>query len=347
MNKLIFALIIATVITMVTSSPVFASNPVQKMYQSVNNSVVELHVKAISSPKLGQVRYKVSTENSLGSGALITKKGRILTAAHVVDRATEIEVIFADGSKTSGHVVWVDSLIDLAMIQAAEVPEKVKPLKLAKAGDYDIGEQVVVIGAPYGVSHSLSVGYLSGIRDKEKIPGSDIVPRFLQTDASINQGNSGGPMFNLEGEIIGIVSHILSSSGGSNGLGFSVSIDTVHDVIESDPGEFFGVVPHLLTEKEAHALNNSYGYGILVQQVVPNSLGDRLGFQGGYVNVMIGRKPVLLGGDIILEIGGRPIKDLAAAIKIKQRLAEYGKGDKVTFKYLRNGEIKQTFWKVD
>ncbi|MFD2164806.1 S1C family serine protease [Thalassotalea euphylliae] len=324
-----------------------ANNSIQKLYQSVNDSVVELHVKALAEPKPGQVRFKVSTADSLGSGAVISKEGRILTAAHVVDKATDIEVIFNDGTKTSGHVVWVDSLIDLAMIQAYKVPSSVKPLKLAKPGDYEVGEQIIVIGAPFGVSHSLSVGYLSGIRDKEKVPGTELKPRFLQTDAAINQGNSGGPMFNLEGEIIGIVSHILSSSGGSNGLGFSVSTDTIHTLMENAPSVFFGAIPHMLSKDEALALNNPYGHGALIQQVVPNTLADRLGFKGGFVNVMVGRTPVLLGGDIILEIASIPLKDVKSAIEIRNRFKEYSKGDKVIFKYLRNGKMEKTFWEVD
>ncbi len=324
-----------------------ADTNIQKLYQSVNDSVVELHVKGLADPKPGQVQFKKNIAKSLGSGALISEKGRILTAAHVVEKATEIEVIYTDGSKTSGHVVWVDPLIDLAMIQAAVVPGHIKPLKLAKRQDYTIGETVMVIGAPYAVSHSLSVGYLSGIRDKEPLPGTNLVPRFLQTDAAINQGNSGGPMFNKKGEIIGIVSHILSSSGGSNGLGFAVSTDTIQEVIESDPSLFSGIIAHLLTEKQAKAINNPYGYGYLVQQIIPGTIGDRLGFRGGDVNVLIGRTPVLLGGDIIFEIAGRPVKDLGAALKIRQRINSYKKGDKVTFRYLREGEVKQTLWVVD
>ena len=342
MSRIIFIVFFS-----VLSCSAFAENTVQKLYKSVNSSVVELHVKALAQPKPGQVAYKMTTSGSLGSGALISKEGRILTAAHVVDRATEIEVIFADGTKTTGHVVWVESMLDLAMIQAGKVPENVKPLPLAESGSYHIGDQVIVIGAPYGVSHSLSVGYLSGIRDREKIPGSDLIPRFLQTDASINQGNSGGPMFNMKGEIIGIVSHILSKTGGSNGLGFSVSVDTISSVIDSEPGAFFGLIPHLLTKEQAFAINNSFGYGILIQQVIPNTLADRLGFKGGSLNVMIGRTPVLLGGDIILSIGGRPLEDLEAVVKIKKRFALYKDGDKITFKFLREGVIKQVVWVKD
>jgi serine protease Do len=322
-------------------------NSIQKLYKMVNPAVVELHVQSLADPKVGQVSYKGEKANSLGSGALVNKEGRILTAAHVVDKATAIEVIFADGSKSSGHVVWVEPLLDLAMIQASKVPSDVKPLVLAKAKDYQIGEQVVVIGAPYGVSHSLSVGYLSGVRDSKPIPGSDLIPRLLQTDASINVGNSGGPMFNLKGEIIGIVSHILSKTGGSNGLGFVVSVDTVRHIINSDPGTFSGFIPFLLSEKQSYALNNAAGHGMLIQHVIPGTLADKLGFKGGNINVVIGRKPVLLGGDIVLEIAGQPITDLESAVKIKQRLASFGKGDKISFKFLRNGLIKDIYWIVE
>ncbi len=322
-------------------------NSIQKLYKKVNPSVVELHVQSLADPKIGQVAYKAQTANSLGSGALVSREGRILTAAHVVDKATSIEVIFSDGTKTTGHVVWVEPLIDLAMIQAGKVPSTAKPLKLAKANDYQIGEQVIVIGAPFGVSHSLSVGYLSGIRDGSAIPGSTLVPRLLQTDASINQGNSGGPMFNLNGEIIGIVSHILSKSGGSNGLGFVISVDTIRHIIDSDPGTFSGFIPLLLNKKQSYVLNNAAGHGMLIQHVIPGTLADKLGFKGGSMSVVMGRNPILLGGDILLEVAGRAITDLASVVKIKKHLASFEKGDRVTFKYLRNGQVKEIHWLVD
>ncbi|WOH37310.1 trypsin-like peptidase domain-containing protein [Thalassotalea fonticola] len=324
-----------------------ADSSVKQLFKKVNDGVVELHVTSIANPKPGQVSYKETSSKSLGSGAIISKEGNILTAAHVVGRATNIEVIFTDGSKTSGHVLWVDNLIDLAMIRARKIPDSIKPLKLADNGGYTIGEQVIAIGAPYGVSHSLSVGYLSGIRDRETIPGTNITPRLLQTDASINQGNSGGPLFNLDGDIIGIVSHILSQSGGSNGLGFVVSVDTIKEIIASEPSAFVGLIPHLLNEMQSKAINNQFGYGMLIQHVVPATLADKLGFQGGYLNVMIGRTPVLLGGDIILEVDGIKLKKLEDAMKLRQRFSNYKKGDKVKFVYLRNGVKDEVTWTVD
>lgn len=333
--------------TLVLSTSSYAENAIQKLFKSVDKTVVELHVKALAEPVAGQVRYKANTSGSLGSGVIISKEGRILTAAHVVDKATEIEVNFANGLKTTGHVVWVDNMVDLAMIQSAEVPDNLQPAPLAKSGDYNIGEQLIVIGAPLGISHSLSVGYLSGVRDYGKLPVSNIVPRFIQTDASINVGNSGGPMFNLQGEIVGIVSHIMTKSGGSDGLGFAVSIDTVHDIIDSEPSNFSGFIPFLLNEQLSNALNNPFGYGFLIQQVIPGTLADKLGFKGGNISVMIGKVPVILGGDILLSIGNYPLKDVESAIKVRQRFSEYKKGDQVVFRFLRNGVEKRLSWIVE
>lgn len=324
-----------------------AENSVQTLFKQVNNSVVELHVQSIAQPNPNQVRYEANIENSLGSGAVISDKGRILTAAHVVDRATSIDVIFADGSTTTGHLVWINSMLDLAMIQAAKLPDNTKALPLAKSGNYEVGELVMAIGAPYGVSHSLSVGYLSGIRDQEIIPGTDIVPRFIQTDAAINQGNSGGPLFNNAGEIIGIVSHILSQTGDSNGLGFAISVDSIRDIIATKPAVFAGFIPHILTKVEARALNNPYGHGMLIQQVIPGTLAATLGFKGGELNVMVGEKPLLLGGDILLEISGRKLTDIESVIKLQQRFSRYEKGEKLVFTFLRNGEKKQVQWVVE
>lgn len=349
MNKffLLIAIFLLNGCAATTQAYQVKENSIQALYKQVNPSVVELHVESLSDPKVGEVSYKINTAKSLGSGALVSPEGRILTAAHVVDKATSIEVIFADGTKTSGHVVWVEPLIDLAMIQAGKVPSSAKALPLAKANDYQIGEQLMVIGAPLGVSHSLSVGYLSGIRDTSAIPGRALKPRLLQTDASINQGNSGGPMFNLNGEILGIVSHILTKSGGSDGLGFVISVDTIRHVMDNDPGTFSGFIPMLLSEEQSYAINNNAGHGMLIQHVIPGTLADKLGFQGGKLSVVIGTTPILLGGDILLSVDGYKITDLASAVKLKKHMTGLEKNEKVVFKYLRNGQVKEVIWIVD
>jgi serine protease Do len=342
-----YRVIIASLCFLLSTS-VLAQKNIQELFESVDGAVVELHVKSLPGAVAGGgPLVSTKTSGSLGSGVVINKQGRILTAAHVIEMATQIEINFADGTKTTGHVVWVNNFVDLAMIQAAELPENIASVKLADKGNYNIGEQLIVIGAPLGVSHSLSVGYLSGIRDKDPLPVTGMVPRFLQTDAAINMGNSGGPMFNIDGEVIGIVSHILSKSGGSNGIGFAVSVDTIHEVMNSSPGHFSGFIPFMLNEELSASLNNPYGYGLLVQQIIPNTLADKLGFKGGTLNVSIGNLPILLGGDILLSVNGLPIKGVEGAIKAQQLIASYKKGDQVVFTFIRNGVEEKVSWVVD
>ena len=118
-------------------------------------------------------------------------------------------------------------------------------------------------------------------------------------------------------------------------------------IIDSDPGTFSGFIPLLLNEKQSYAINNTAGHGMLIQHVIPGTLADKLGFKGGNLSVVIGRNPILLGGDILLEVAGRAITDLASAVQIKKRLTAFEKGDRVTFKFLRNGQIKETYWVVE
>jgi len=117
--------------------------------------------------------------------------------------------------------------------------------------------------------------------------------------------------------------------------------------MNSDPGTFSGFIPHLLTEGQAKALNNPFGYGMLIQQVVPGTMADKLGFKGGYLSVLVGRTPILLGGDIILDIANRPLKDLKSVMELKQRMTEYSKGDKVEIRFLREGVEKTIIWEID
>jgi serine protease Do len=110
-------------------------------------------------------------------------------------------------------------------------------------------------------------------------------------------------MFNINGDIVGVVSHRLSKSGGSNGLGLVVSVDTIRHIIDSGPGTFSGFIWLLLNKKPSYAINNMAGHGILIQHIIPATLADKLGFKGGTLSVVIGRSPILLGGNILLEVG--------------------------------------------
>jgi len=203
-----------------TGSVVYCQT-VAELYKQVSPAVVVLYTQEkVPVPGLKQ---EMATADGLGSGVLVSDEGDILTAAHVVHNAEHIMVSFPDGVKVSAKVIGSVVAADLAHIKLDWMPEG---RTIAKIGDSDlanIGDDVIVIGAPYGIERSLSVGHLSGRHLKESISDGFSKMELLQTDAAINKGNSGGPMFNMNGEVVGIVSHILTESGGFEGIGFVVS----------------------------------------------------------------------------------------------------------------------------
>jgi len=202
-------------------SPVQAQGVVSA-FQRVNGSVVLVRAKGKDLTAQGGSSVLVKF-NEVGSGVLVSSDGKVLTAAHVVQIADEVTVHFLGGETETARVIASEPRADLALLQLSRVPAGVQPAPMGDSNIVQVGEQVFIVGAPYGIAHSLTVGYVSGRHKPNTIYAEIPLAEFLQTDAAINQGNSGGPMFNLNGEVIGIVSHIISKSGGFEGLGFVVS----------------------------------------------------------------------------------------------------------------------------
>jgi len=276
---------------------------VSDAYQKVVNSVVVLktveHKKTVS--RRGVVEKKMS---ELGSGVLIDEKGLVLTASHVVNLAEKIQVTFQNGNKTSAKVLSSSYLADVALIQLDSLPESVSVAKMGDSDRLKVGHEVFVVGAPYGLGQTLSVGNVSGRRLYDDL----ISMEFIQTDASINSGNSGGPMFNTSGELVGIVSHIRSRSGGSEGLGFVASINMIKNLILDQPPSWIGadIVP--IKGELARALNVPHSQGLLVQRVAKGSPAERLGLKSGILPVKIpGAADIFIGGDVIIQVGPHPI----------------------------------------
>jgi S1-C subfamily serine protease len=191
-----------------------------------------------------------------------------------------------------------------------------------------------------GISHTLTVGYISARRTPNATFGGIAPTEFFQTDAAINQGNSGGPMFNMKGEVIGIVSHIVSRSGGSEGLGFVVTSNMARRLLFDEVSVWSGLEGYLLTGDLARAFNIPlWGSGLLVQRVAEGSTAERLGLQGGSLPARIGDEILLLGGDVILAVDGIGFGDPRAYENIRRHLIEArtgGSGLHVTV--LRAGE---------
>jgi serine protease Do len=252
------------------------------------------------------------TAGGLGSGTIISADGKILTAAHVVQTADRVGVELKDGRFFTAKVVASAPRADVALLKLDDPPGNLVPARLGNSDLLETGDDVVVIGAPFGLSYTLTAGHVSGrLRPKGTINGSAM--EFIETDASINQGNSGGPMFSLQGELIGVVSHILTQSGGFEGLGFAVSSNVAEKLLLSTASFWTGVDGFLLTGDLARVFNVPQSAGLLIQQMADGSPGALLGLRAGTLQVKIGDQELILGGDIVLEVGGIPVSENSAA----------------------------------
>jgi S1-C subfamily serine protease len=214
------------------------------------------------------------------------------------------------------------------------------PAKLGDSDAVDVGDQIFVVGAPLGMGHTLTVGHVSARRAPNATFGSLASAELFQTDAAINQGNSGGPMFNLDGEVIGIVSHIVSRSGGSEGLGFAVTSNAARTLVIDEPSVWTGLEGFLLTEVFAEAFNLPQGTaGLLVQRVADGSPAQRFGLRAGSVPIAVGDNRLLIGGDIILAVEGISLGTVDAYESIRRRLIERrAGGEQIRVTVLRRGE---------
>ena len=226
--RFIALLLLATLVTL--GQPVSAgAQAVGDVFRRVSPSVVVIRSRGRDVAASGQVRF-----GEIGSGVLISADGKVMTAAHVVHAMDEITVEFIGGEAVKARVVASEPAADLSLLQLERVPAGVKVARLANSSSVRVGDQVLVVGAPYGLAYSLSVGYVSARWPPNSVYPAFPLAEFFQTDATINTGNSGGPLFSIAGDVIGIVSHNISKGGGSEGLGFVVTINTAR--ISCSPG---------------------------------------------------------------------------------------------------------------
>jgi S1-C subfamily serine protease len=229
---------------------------------------------------------------------------------------------------------------DIAIVQLDFPPAGLVPAKLGDSDAVQVGDDVFVIGAPYGLSHSLTVGHVSGKHtSKEAIAGLSKV-EVIQTDAAINQGNSGGPMFNMAGEVVGIVSHILSNSGGFQGVGFAVTSNVARKLLLNKKSFWTGIDGYLLTNDLARIFNIPQPAGLLVMRAADNSPASDLRLLAGTIPTNIGGADLVVGGDIILEVAGiSVVEDWKTLDEIQTALGNLQTGEKYSLKVLRAGAV--------
>ncbi|TNJ45195.1 trypsin-like peptidase domain-containing protein [Tamlana fucoidanivorans] len=300
MNKFIHNLIVIIFCVNITTA-----QDISGVYEKVSASVVAIITEENTIVTTENNDFQRVSNKGLGSGFMVTDQ-LVVTAAHVVRAPQNIFVQFSDGTTIAGKVITSFKSADIALIGLTE--PKANPT-LVKFGDSDkmkIGQQVFTIGVPLGVGFSLSSGYISGFKRQKTGTNPFTDTEFIQTDAAINQGNSGGPMFNMKGEVIGIVSHITTVSGGSNGIGFACSSNLAQKLLLNNKMPWFGADFHALTGKEAKLFNLPQKSGLLVQRVVLSSIFGKMGVIEGDTEVVIGNQKLIVGGDIILAFNDIP-----------------------------------------
>ena len=266
----------------------------------------EFFERSLPMPRDPQGRNKGQQREaqSLGSGFIISEDGYVLTNNHVIADADEIIVRLADRSELTAELIGSDPRTDVALLKIKG--KNLPTVKLGKSNDLKVGEWVLAIGSPFGFDHSVTAGIVSA--KGRNLPNDNYVP-FIQTDVAINPGNSGGPLFNLDGEVVGINSQILTRSGGFMGLSFAIPMEVALDVSDQlkesgkvDRG-WLGVVIQEVNKDLAESFGLDKPAGALVAQVLENGPAAKGGLQVGDVILSMNDHPVVMSADLPHLIG--------------------------------------------
>src|SRR5262245_29436242 len=325
---------IAAVGVLAVVAPTAHAQNLDDVFRQVNASVVVVRSKGHDVGASGITQF-----HETGSGVLISDRGRVMTAAHVVNGMDEITVEGLAGEVVRAKLISSDAAADVSLLQLERVTAAMRVARLGNSDAVRVGQQVMVIGAPYGLAHSMSVGWISARWPPNTIFRDMPLAEFFQTTATINTGNSGGPMFNMAGEVIGIVSQNISKSGGSEGLGFVVTINTAKKLLIDRKVFWSALQGTLLTGDLAALFNVPAPAGFLVKTVAQDSIAWKMGVMGGDRIVTIGEKELALGGDIILAVDGIPVVSEDNIEKIRIALAAAPVGTPFKVSVLRAGRI--------
>lgn len=269
----------------------------------------------------GPQEQRIPEQRGTGSGFIVSSDGYILTNCHVVEGADELRVRLTDNREFSGKVIGLDKKTDIAVvkIEAKDLPV----LKMGSSENLKVGEWVAAIGSPFGLDNTVTAGIVSA--KSRQLPSEQYVP-FIQTDVAVNPGNSGGPLFNMKGEVVGINSQIFSTSGGFMGLSFSIPIDLAIEIKDQliKNGRVIrgriGVGIQAVTQDLAEAFGMKTPKGAVITQIDKDGPADKAGLQVG---------------DILIAVNGQEVKN---ANDIPVKISTMRPGTKTTMTILRNGK---------
>jgi len=276
-----------------------------------------------------------------GSGFLIDADGHILTNYHVVQEAQTIEVTLGDQSRYTAKLIGADTRNDIALVQIDPRGHKLTPLPLGDSRNLLVGQRVLAIGNPFGFQSTLTTGVVSSLGRTVQTSESTFIDEAIQTDAAINRGNSGGPLLNSRGEVIGINSAIYAPTGTTAGIGFAIPINTARRVAEDliTQGRIrraaLGAEGRPLWPGLAEALDLPVEKGILIERVAPGGPAARAGIRGGNRSVLAGLRELRIGGDVLVAVDGNAVANQSDLNLLLNRLRP---GDIVTLTIVRDGK---------
>jgi 2-alkenal reductase len=261
-------------------------------------------------------------QSAEGTGFVIDKAGDILTNEHVVDGANSIRVSFANGTNVTATVLGADPSRDLALIHVSVPASRLDPLPLGSSSTLSPGDPVIAIGNPFGYVRSVSTGIVSGLGREIEAPNRFTITGAIQTDAAINHGNSGGPLLDADGRVVGITAQIADSGVNANvGVGFAVPIDAATSELDALKSghvshAWLGISGGTLTPAIASAAHLSQSKGVIISGITPNSPASAAGLQGGSGAAQVNGEAVCVGGDVITSLDGKPVDSMTALMGI-------------------------------
>jgi S1-C subfamily serine protease len=323
-------------LTQAAAAPAYDAEEQQNIavYRKALPSVVNITSTAVAFDFF----YGPVPQQGQGSGFILDKQGHILTNNHVIDNAQRVEVTLSDKHKYKATVVGVDKGHDLALLQINNVPN-LQPATLAESTNLTVGQRVYAIGNPFGLEGTMTRGIISAIRSIRG-PNNNPIEDAIQTDAAVNPGNSGGPLLNSRGEVIGITTLIANNGADqSSGIGFAIPVNTAKAVI-ADFAKYgrvrrpsLDIATLAIGPDIAEQIGLAADYGVLIQRVLPGGAAEKAGLHGGTQRAgYLGNTPVMTGGDLIVAMNGQEIsnaQDLAAAMN------SHRAGDTVTLTVFR------------
>jgi S1-C subfamily serine protease len=290
------------------------------------------------APGVVQITATSKTRKTLGSGFVIDKAGHIVTSEHVIAGAHKVQVSFSGTDPIVARVIGADASTDVAVLEINTRSRSLSPLPLGDSDLVEVGDSVVAIGNPFSLTRTATAGIVSAVERTIDAPKGFSIDHAIETDAAINRGNTGGPLIDADGDVIGINAQITPDGAGNVGIGFATPINTVKVVaaqlIRSGKVRhvYLGVAAQPVSPSLARLFNLPVSHGLLVQAVTPGSAAARAGLRAGSTPVLIQGESYALGGDIIVDADGRPVSTQS---QLRQLLTVHEPGDRLALSFYR------------